>query len=296
MKRHELRPLVMSAVFFKDASSFDETAWAFHSIQVDRNLTPLEFHATSLDDATREKVYVVIHQALVSERAKVWALRIDPLLLKKTKRDETDLYIDYASYLLSKVALPDPSPEIYSDMKFYGAYPTAVSKLLASNPELKTSLKSFNKILATYQPMEEKKEEKTSKILKRIENSLEKKHDKVLSDMKKMINIGENIDIIKKYEFAELWIDWNEREKVREKYRESIMNNLKTSRQSLGIDVQTSNIRLFFVGKNENNAGVQLADFACNIIYKNFPTRRFPEGGLEGRIYEKCFIEEEVRL
>ena len=114
--------------------------------------------------------------------------------------------------------------------------------------------------------------------------------------MKKKIGIGENIDFIKKYEFAELWLDWNEREKAREKYRESIMNKLKVSRQSLGIDVQTSNIRLFFVGKNDNNAGVQLADFACNIIYKNFPHRRFLEGDLEGRIYEKCFIEEEVRL
>lgn len=285
----------MCAVLFKDPPSFTEIEWAFHSIRAERSLTPFDFHATSLDDATRERVYAVMHAALASEKAKVWALRVNPLLLKKTRRDETDLYIDYASALLSKIALPDPGPEIYSDMKFRGAYPAAVAKL-AVNPSFKSNFGTFDRIMKTYQPMEEKTEEKKNDILRRIERSLSKQPVSVLYDLKEMIEAACDAGVVKRYEFAELWLDWKEREQIREKYRESILNRLRTSRQSLGIDVETSNIVLRFVDKNENNAGIQFADFVCNILYKNYPDRRFSEGDLEGRIYEKCFIEEEARL
>lgn len=295
LKRKEYRSLVMCVVLFKDIASFNEVEWAFQSIRAERNLTPFEFHATYLDNSTRERVYAAMYAALKTERAKVWALRVDPVLLKKTQRSETDLYIDYASYLLSSIALPDEKPEIYSDMKFRGAYPAAVAKL-AVNTSFKSNFRTFDRIMATYQPMEETIEKKKREILRLIENSLRKQPVLVLNDLKEMVETGSDAGIVKRYEFAELWLDWKEREQIREKYRETILSNLKKARQSLGIDVETTNIKLRFVDKNENNAGIQFADFVCNILYKNFPDRRFSEGDLEGRIYEKCFIEEGARL
>lgn len=285
----------MCAVLFRDIPAFSEIEWAFHSIRAERSLTPLEFHATSLDNSTRERVYAAMHSALSSERAKVWALRIDPFLLKKTQQNETDLYIDYASYLLSRIALPDEKPEFYSDMKFRGAYPAAVAKL-ALNISFKSGFRTLDRILSTYQPMEETIEKKKNMILQRINNSLKKHPETILDNLKTRVEDGSDIDVIKRYEFSELWLDWKEREQVREKYRDTILSKLNNTRQSLGIDIQTTNIKLRFVDKNENNAGIQFADFMCNILYKNFPDRRFSEGDLEGRIYEKCFIEEGARL
>lgn len=285
----------MCAVLFMDVSAFTEIDWAFQSIRAERSLTPLEFHATSLDNSTRVRVYDVINAALSSERAKVWALRVDPFLLKKTQQSETDLYIDYASYLLSRIALPDEKPEIYSDMKFRGAYPAAVAKL-ALNISFKSGFSTLDRILSTYQPMEETIEKKKNRILQRINYSRKRHPESILHDLNTRVEDGSDVDVIKRYEFSELWLDWKEREQVREKYRDTILSKLNNTRQSLGIDIQTTNIKLCFVDKNENNAGIQFADFVCNILYKNFPKHKFSEGDLEGRIYEKCFIEEGVRL
>lgn len=295
LKQQGRKPLVMCAVFFKDDSAFREIEWAFRSICAEYSLTPFEFHAASLDYSILERVYCAINKSLASKNAKVLALRVDPFLLRKTQRAETDLYIDYASYLLFKIAFPDGDPEIYSDMKFRGAYPDAVAKL-ALDPSFKSHFETFDRLLTTYQPMKETIGGKKNRILRKIKNALERRPARRLNSLKKILEAGSDVDVIKRYEFAELWLDWKEREQVREKYREAILSKLRSARQSLGINVQTSDIKMHFVYKNENNAGIQFADFVCNILYRNYPARQFTGGDLERRIYEKCFVEEEVRL
>ncbi len=289
LKEREPRSLVMCAVFFPETSAYEEIKWAFQAMQADRSLTPRDFHATSLDASMRERVYAVMDTALTSGKAKVCALKFDPLHLKKTRRNETDLYIECASELLAKMVFPDSNPEIYSDMKFRGAYPAAVAKL-AVNPSFRTDQKTFDRIMTTYQPLEETRDEKTRSVRTRLENALKKKPSSELNVLKEILDAESDPDVVKRYEFAELWLDWNERENVREKYRERILDKLRASSRTLGMNIETPKISMYFVDKNKNNAGIQFADFICNIIYKNSPTPRFSmlsKRNLKTAYYEK---------
>ncbi len=292
LRRRESKRLVMCAVLFKDDQAFKDVDFEFKNIRADLNLTPFEFHATSLDERIRERVYSVMNSSLASDRVSAWAIRVNPEHLKKTRKKETDIYIEYASGLLSKIAMCDDRPEILSDMKFRGAYPGAVSEL-ASNPSFRTNYRFLDDIMTSYSPMEDKMSKKIDNIRQKLEKALKNRQTKDMVKVKDMIDSGSDIDVIKRYEFAELWLNWTERERSREKYREAILREIQGARRSLGMTEEISNVSLRFVDKNENNAGIQFADFMCNIIYKNFPDRKFSQGSLENKIYDKCIIEEE---
>ena len=285
-------PLVMCGVVFLDRPSYLAVHSGFNSIRAEYKLSPFEFHGTDASDVVRENVYSVMHEALFSGSTRALVMILDPMELRKTRESASDIYIRHASSLISRLAMGDPAPRIYSDMKFRGAYPARVAQL-AMDPSFRTGQATFDRIMGSYELKEDSVGEKHERISKLLAGNSTRRPTREMTQLKGMIRPGET-GIFKRYEFAELWLDWTEREGVREKYRDRILEEINQIRESLGMDLGVERLRLLFVDKASNNPGVQFADFLCNLVYRS----RVPQdqgamtSGLVSGIIDKCIIGE----
>jgi hypothetical protein len=125
--QHSIWPL-MCGVLFTEKSYFNDIQRTFKVIRTERKILPSKFHAADASNSLKSSVFSVILDSLLSRKAKIIVRRVKPSLLRRTRLTPHDLYIEHASALIAKLAAGDAKPEIYSDMKFRGAYPMKIAE------------------------------------------------------------------------------------------------------------------------------------------------------------------------
>jgi hypothetical protein len=146
--------------------------------------------------------------------------------------------------------------------------------------------------MQSYQIIPGEEDEKASALIKKFEK-IRVGRFRNREDFKKLKEAVENKDseVIRRCEFAELWINTKERDEIRERYRTSIVESIKNIRRSLELPVEPPSVTLRFVDKNENNPGIQFADFVCYAVQVFFDKSSATSTDLEKKICENCTID-----
>jgi hypothetical protein len=262
------RPLLMCGVAFPKRNGLDEVKAEFASIRARHKLTPYEFHSADVDQTTLDSVCRTIEAALRAGKALAMARRVPLSSLRRTRISTEDLYIEHASALLAALCIGDAKPDIHSDMKFRGGYVAKVVEM-ANNPDTLCGHVHIDRMIREYLPRQEFVPKLRQAITRKIDNALSRRSPSAaMKDFEATLKDEDKCvaDLIARYEFMELWLNWKESEQVREKYRTMILAENTRISANLQVDAPAPVVSLSFHDKGENVCGVQFADFLCGLL------------------------------
>lgn len=292
----EKRCFLMCGIAILNEKAFrTDTISKVMELQSNLNLKGYDFHATNLSLNVRAAVHELILEALQAEIIAAKILKIEAQDLQRTQTAPEDMYIEYASELLSQLALGDSQPEIISDMKFRGPYPAKVVPC-ALNPMYQTKDAMYDKLMESYVPKYTSVSKKMASLIDKLKKTLDSDRNvdiNIDNTVKRLQNF--DIELLRRYEFIELWINWTEKDQNREKYRNQILSKLGNLQRDCGMERNVPQLTIEFASKAKNVVGVQLVDFLCNLIYNVYTrTTGAPENEktLAERICNRCTLVE----
>ena len=206
-------------------------------------------HANEMDRDEREKILKVILELLKENRFKALLYVIEPTVLRKTQKEEDEIYADIASDLMVEIAFGDREIEVEYDMKFYYSYPAQILENIKNN----AGSREFKLMKQNFFLKENNIERHINRIKKRISTS--------------KLNIPEmNKKFISDYLWEEFRLKMEKNTVIREKFKGKVNTKLKEKYKLFNIDSSNTNLFIKYEGKYTQSGGVGVIDFLTNIV------------------------------
>lgn len=262
---------IMTGVAVVDERTFNtQYVSDFKEIQTANGLGGHSFHAADLRRSGKSDVLSMIHnkiiEAIDNDVIVVKALFLEPHKVKMTKKSSDDIYIDYASCLLSFLMMGDSFPKVFSDMKFNGAHPVKMAEYLLRGNKVNISDSNLNELMESTSLKSSSVPRLMAEVTRILEYKLQWQDEE---QVRKLLNKLQRCDVelLHRYKFFEYWINRDEKDNIREKYRVEIERKLNAAGRDLGIVEPVSVPKVEFMSKSRNEYGIFVADFICNSIF-----------------------------
>ena len=247
-----------------------------------------QLHAADVAEQVKESCYIFISELLEKKEANILIRIYDKNFIKtKSIKKADQMYSEEAADLASTLALGDKYVNIIYDLKFYYAYPENVLKEMINLPHhFKIMQKNFN---ITDAGVMKKQQQLVTLIRKILSNARKNNYTKKsleyflsniipseikvnplsVHDKEKLNNDYNRIkSIISQYMWTELMLKIEGNDHAREIFRIDVLKSFKNKISSLNISTDMPEIKIYFSGKHEENPGVQVIDFICNLVYR----------------------------
>ena len=304
----EHKKLVLGGLLIANKNTERALDREFKIFQSENNLDLL--HAMDLSRKDREACYRIIANNLSDNDSIIIRTYSPEIAFSKNSKQSEEIYSDLAADLVNTISFGDKDLNIFYDMKFYYAYPlNVIAKMDKEKPRyyekmMKNFILKDEAFFSTRKKIEDKLfrnlkkgSERQKQVIHKFLMNVKEREIKLNSFDKKAINKLEKEKNrtkkqIENYLWSELWLKIEGEEVAREKFRDAILKNNKSQCKELGIDALNPNLILYFANKQEENPGVQVIDFICNLVYKFGSTP--PENSSEAiqTIYNKIIIED----
>ncbi|MCB5261253.1 MAG: hypothetical protein M0Q16_06145 [Candidatus Cloacimonetes bacterium] len=272
--------LVMGGLHVQEQTDLNRLTMEFKLLKASHNLAYL--HANEMSKAALEECFQIIASFLAGG-ARAY-LRIFPpkILFESTRMSFEEIYIDRAASLVSTMILGDKEPQIFYDMKFHYAYPQNIlSGIRQKKPYYYKRVMDAHAI----------KDSVLSAEKTRIEAKIKKVPKYELASYVQQLAQNEE-QAVSDYLWSELILQVQGKEQARELFRAAILNNLKAYTAALNPTVELPSLNINYIAKNNNNAGVELIDILCNLVYGNGSKASQSATGAVRNIYQLMTIEE----
>jgi len=232
-------------------------------------------HANEMDRDEREKILKVILELLKENRFKALLYVIEPTVLRKTQKEEDEIYADIASDLMVEIAFGDREIEVEYDMKFYYSYPAQILENIKNN----AGSREFKLMKQNFFLKENNIERHINRIKKRISTS--------------KLNIPEmNKKFISDYLWEEFRLKMEKNTVIREKFKGKVNTKLKEKYKLFNIDSSNTNLFIKYEGKYTQSGGVGVIDFLTNIVRHHSKNPSYFSSPVIEEIYKFITIKE----
>ena len=304
----ECRKLILGGLFIKDKNTERVLDREFKLLQAENDIKTL--HAMDLSPANKEACYRIIANNLSDKDAILIRTYAPETAVSKNAKQAEDVYSDLAADLVNTISFGDDDLNIFYDMKFHYSYPSnVIMQIKGKKPWYYRDMKNkFTLKDEAFFATRSKIERKTGSNLGKgskwqkevIANFFEKVTEKKITlnsfDKKAIEKLEEEKnktkDQIENYLWSELWLKIEGEEIAKEKFRDSIFKNNKEQCKAFEMDDINPRLKLYFADKKDENPGVQVIDFICNLVYRYGTTPPTNCSDAINTIYKNIIIEE----
>ena len=302
----ERNRLVLGGLLIKEKDIESKLYREFRILKAENNIDSL--HATDLSTGIKEICYQIINSILTDDTAVLLRIFNPNISNSKTQKKSDEIYSELAADLINTISFGDRELNVFYDMKFHYAYPANViqeSKKLKPryyedmkrnfNLSDKVFLKTRDNLVSKIRNLINIKKVNGKQKMD-LENFLEAIADKNCFDDKSISKLEQEKNRVKDkiadYLWSELWLHIEGKEQAQEIFRANIMRGFNAKNKNLGTSMSIPNLNLRFVAKQNENPGVQVIDFICNLVYRNGTKAPVKASNAVKSIFSKIDIEE----
>ena len=283
---NEKKRLVLGGLLLKDTAILSNLDREFAILKAENRIKTL--HASELTPAIKESCYRIIDSHLSDETEVLMKIYDPSILFSKTRKNKEEIYSDLAATLVSDISYGDENILIYYDMKFHYAYPLNIIKQLhKSKPFYYKEIKRFFSLT--------KLSVAKKHVLRKVVNTLAKsriaQQDKTKIKQFELL-LHHNDKFVSDYLWTELWLRIEGNEVAKENFRATTLRNFKSMNKMFGVAGDPPQLKLYFEDKSKENAGVQVIDFICNLVYRHGAKPTYNASDAVKSILNKITIEE----
>jgi len=272
----EKRKLVIAGMVVKDQKTVLQLRDKVKKFKQQYNIK--EIHATTLRSNNQQdalgRLYEMIYTFIQQGHIKVLAYVVQPSSLKTTRKSNEEIYIDFASDIISEICFGDRDIDIDYDMKFRYAYPKNIIDHINTNT-IKQN-RDFKNILEFLTVNADK--DKQQRLLNIYRNKITS-----ISNYANISKIN-----IKEYMLTELYLNIKS-DKTREILRNRIQNLIEKRSQKYNAKY-TPNVRIKY--KYKESSGVELIEVIDTINNLIIGINANKNNKIAKKIYENIAIKE----
>jgi len=108
--------------------------------------------------------------------------------------------------------------------------------------------------------------------------------------MEELANNGQQA--VSDYLWSELILQVQGKEKTREIFRKTILDNLKNANQYNIVSQKSESLQINYYSKDQGNAGIEMIDILCNLVYRYGVDPPVDISNTVRRIYDTISVEE----
>lgn len=219
-------------------------------------------HANEMSRAALEDCYSIIKKTLTTSGTAMLRIFSPKIVVNSSRKNADDIYIELAADLISMMIMGDPKPQIHYDMKFHYAYPeNIIENTTMEKPH------HFQRLIKSHALRTDKYE----KELQRIVNKLDKQPRYVKHRIQwfQDLLVSKGHKAVSAYLWSELVLQVQGKESMREIFRKTILDNLKVYSEDNKYPQVADSMTIEYLSKDQGNAGIEVIDILCNLVYKN---------------------------
>jgi len=280
---NERRRLVLGGLIIRHSHAIAKLDTEFKLLKAEHNLTYL--HANEMSASALEDCYMTILETLKSSSAAMIRVFPPSVVISASKKNTDDVYIELAAELISTLILGDIAPIVNYDMKFHYAYPeNIVANTQARKPH------HYQRVIDTHKLREERYQAELNRILNKINALKSRVQHRVQWFMEELANNGQQA--VSDYLWSELILQVQGKEKTREIFRKTILDNLKNANQYNIVSQKSESLQINYYSKDQGNAGIEMIDILCNLVYRYGIDPPVDISNTVRRIYDTISVEE----
>jgi len=280
---YEKNRLVLGGLIVPNVDLLNRLFAEFSLLRASHGLSYL--HAAEMSDAAREDTYHIIAGCLAKGARAI--LRIYPrrTLFRSTRMTFEEVYMDLAASLVSLLIMGDDEPSIFYDMKFHYAYPLNIIDEIRDNKPY-----YYHRIMAALTLKEEELARNKARILAKIGKI---KHGPTNNLDWYMAELAQNEKkAVTDYLWSELVLQVQGKEQARELFRAQILSNLKSMTSQLKTLDSHPVLKIDYLAKDNENAGIEMIDILNNLVYHYGSTPHPAASSTVKKIYSLMTVQE----
>ena len=267
-----------------------------------------QLHATDLTPARRERCYELLNEHLHGN-AKALVRTFPPNLLAATTRGKADeTYIVKAAGLVRVLTLGDQEIHLFWDNKFYYAYPLNVLRNMNRLPWYVKKIREMMVLDPLQQgDLRDQLVQRLKKQLvkgdtfqqKPLQSFLERITPRVEGDPLDPDFLKEEekaragaVEAIADYYWSEMWQQVFGYLHMQDKLKNTVLSELDQIQYRLGMKQGEPALKLTFIDKQANRAGIVAIDLICNLVYRMSLSGAGHPGSEEKKLLDWIVLEE----
>jgi len=280
---YEKKRLVLGGLIVPNIDLLNRLFAEFSLLRSTHGLSYL--HAAEMSDAAREEIYHIIVGCLAKGARAI--LRIYPCrtLFRSTRMTFEEVYMDLAASLVGLLIMGDDEPSIFYDMKFHYAYPLKIIDAIRYNKPY-----YYHRIMAALTLKEDELARNKARIIAKIDTI---KHGSTINLDWYMAELANNEKkAVTDYLWSELVLQVQGKEQARELFRAQILSNLKSMTSQLKTLDSHPVLKIDYLAKDNENAGIEMIDFLNNLVYRYGSTPHSAASSTVKKIYSLMTVQE----
>ncbi|MDY0152595.1 MAG: DUF3800 domain-containing protein [Candidatus Cloacimonas sp.] len=280
---NERRRLVLGGLIIRHTHAIANLDAEFKLLKAEHNLTYL--HANEMSASALDDCYSTINETLKSSSAAMIRVFSPRVVARASRKTADDVYIELAAELISTLIMGDIAPIVNYDMKFHYAYPeNIVVNTQAKKPH------HYIRVVDAHVLREDKYQSELNRIVNKINSLNGHTRQRLQWFLEHLSSSGPQA--VSEYLWSELVLQVQGKEKTREIFRKTILDNLKSYNEYNTAQQKPESLQINYYSKDQGNAGIEMIDILCNLVYRYGVTPPDEVSNNVRRIYDTILVEE----